>query len=224
MTSVGATGPRKRPSRAASWVDRSIKWILVSPAIIVVVALTIFPLCFAIWTAFVQFDFSVSRQRASVGGARQLQGGSDDPIWRHSLWVTLVISRRWRWAWSSRSGSSRPRPCYVRSRPTGADGAVRDPALHQPRDRRRLLRPLPATAAADRRTGCCADCSADTVSIDFTDRRSLAVRLAARRGGRVAMDAVHVRDPARGAVRDPERRSTRRPRSTARSRGSRSSS
>lgn len=92
MTSVGATGPRKRPSRVASWVDRNIKWILVSPAIFVVVALTIFPLCFAIWTAFVQYDFTVGGTEHPFIGLDNFRAVIEDPVWWHSLWVTALIS------------------------------------------------------------------------------------------------------------------------------------
>ena len=63
MNSTTAVDTRRRRSRAASsWVDRNIRWILVAPAVFVVLALTVFPLIFSLWTSFVQFDFSLGEE------------------------------------------------------------------------------------------------------------------------------------------------------------------
>jgi multiple sugar transport system permease protein len=82
---------RRRPSAASSWVDRHIKWLLVTPAMAMVVALTIFPLAFAAWVAFVQFDFSLGPEHPWVGLDNFAENWRD-PVWRASLWRTVWFS------------------------------------------------------------------------------------------------------------------------------------
>jgi multiple sugar transport system permease protein len=72
-------------------MDRNIRWLLVSPAILIIVALTIFPLAFSIWASFVQFDFSISNEHPWVG-LRNFKETWQDPIWVHSLWVTAMLA------------------------------------------------------------------------------------------------------------------------------------
>jgi multiple sugar transport system permease protein len=83
--------PRRRPSAASSWLDRHIKWLLIVPAVAVVVALTIFPLGFSLWVAFVQFDFSLGPEHPWVGLDNFVETWRD-PIWRASLWRTVWFS------------------------------------------------------------------------------------------------------------------------------------
>jgi multiple sugar transport system permease protein len=72
-------------------MDRNIRWLLVSPAILLIVALTIFPLAFSIWVSFVQFDFSISNAHPWVG-LRNFKETWQDPIWVHSLYVTAILA------------------------------------------------------------------------------------------------------------------------------------
>ena len=56
----------------------------VAPSVAIVVALTIFPLVFSLWVAFVQYDFSIGPDHPWVG----LDNFADnwrDPVWRASL-------------------------------------------------------------------------------------------------------------------------------------------
>jgi multiple sugar transport system permease protein len=72
-------------------LDRHVRWLLVSPAILIITVLTIFPLVFSIWVSFVQFDFSVSNEHPWVG-LDNFKQTWQDPVWRHSLVVTLVLA------------------------------------------------------------------------------------------------------------------------------------
>ena len=72
-------------------MDRNIRWLLVSPAILIIVALTIFPLAFSVWVSFVQFDFSVSNAHPWVG-LRNFKQTWQDPVWVHSLVVTAILA------------------------------------------------------------------------------------------------------------------------------------
>jgi len=83
---------RRRRSRAASsWVDRHIRWLLVSPAVIMIVLLTIFPLGFSLWVNFVQYDFSLGEEHPWVG-LGNFRVNWEDPVWRHSLYVTAILA------------------------------------------------------------------------------------------------------------------------------------
>jgi multiple sugar transport system permease protein len=82
---------RRRPSAASSWLDRHIRWLLVTPSVAIVVALTIFPLAFSLWVSFVEYDFSIGPEHPWVG----LDNFADnwrDPVWRASLWRTAWFS------------------------------------------------------------------------------------------------------------------------------------
>jgi multiple sugar transport system permease protein len=72
-------------------MDRHIKWVLVAPAVVLVLALTIFPLGFAVWTAFVQFDFSLGNDHPWVG-FDNFRANFDDPIFWRSLRITAILA------------------------------------------------------------------------------------------------------------------------------------
>jgi multiple sugar transport system permease protein len=72
-------------------VDRHIRWWLVAPAVLIILALTIFPLGFSMWVNFVEFDFSVSEEHPWVG-LENFRDNWNDPAWVHSLWVTAVLA------------------------------------------------------------------------------------------------------------------------------------
>jgi multiple sugar transport system permease protein len=72
-------------------VDRHIRWLLVAPAVVLIVGLTIFPLLFSIWVSFVQFDFSISNEHPWIG-IDNFKFVWQDPVWVHSLWLTGVLA------------------------------------------------------------------------------------------------------------------------------------
>ena len=91
MATHAATIGRRRTQAASSWLDRHSKWILVAPSVVLILALTIFPLGFSMWVNFVQFDFSISNAHPWVG-LGNFRTVWNDPTWVHSLWVTAVIA------------------------------------------------------------------------------------------------------------------------------------
>jgi multiple sugar transport system permease protein len=82
---------RRRTWAASSWVDRHIRWLLVAPAVVIIVGLTIFPLLFSIWVSFVQFDFSISNDHPWIG-IDNFKFVWQDPVWVHSLWLTGMLA------------------------------------------------------------------------------------------------------------------------------------
>jgi multiple sugar transport system permease protein len=91
MTTHTAAEAGQKQRRAASWFDRHLGWLLVSPAVALVVALSIFPLAFSLWVLFVEFDFSVSNEHPWVG-LDNFRDNWIDPVWWNSLKVTAVLS------------------------------------------------------------------------------------------------------------------------------------
>ena len=74
----------------AAWADRWFRWLLVFPAVLLILALSIYPLAFSLWVCFVNYDFQVPGH-AFVG----LQNFTDvlaDPIFAVSLARTAMLS------------------------------------------------------------------------------------------------------------------------------------
>jgi multiple sugar transport system permease protein len=72
-------------------MDRHVRWLLVAPAVLLVLALSIFPLGFSLWVNFVEFDFSVSNAHPWVG-LDNFKDNINDPVFLHSLWITGILA------------------------------------------------------------------------------------------------------------------------------------
>jgi multiple sugar transport system permease protein len=77
-------------SALAAWTERRIGWLLVAPACLLILALSIYPLLYSLWVSFVNYDFLVPGH--AFVGLRNFAQIVSDPIARHSLLVTLVLS------------------------------------------------------------------------------------------------------------------------------------
>jgi multiple sugar transport system permease protein len=81
---------RRRSSTASSWVDRHIRFLLVAPAVVLILLLTVFPLGYSLWVDFVNFDFAIPGHAwVGLGNFRTVW---NDPVGRHALWVTIWLS------------------------------------------------------------------------------------------------------------------------------------
>jgi multiple sugar transport system permease protein len=79
-----------RGSRLSLWADRNFKWLLVVPAVLLILALSVYPLLFSVWVAFVNYDFAVPGH--PFVGLRNFRAVLADPVFRHSLVVTAFLS------------------------------------------------------------------------------------------------------------------------------------
>ncbi len=82
-----------RPAAArglAGWSDRHFKWLMVAPAIVLILALSIYPLGYSLWVSFVNYDFQIPGH-AFVGLDNFAQVVAD-PIARQSLLVTALFT------------------------------------------------------------------------------------------------------------------------------------
>jgi multiple sugar transport system permease protein len=90
MAVAADTTPRRRQSVAASWVDRHIRWLLVAPALVLILALTVYPLGYSIWVDFVNFDAQIPGHRWV--GLDNFRAVVQDPVARQALWHTAFLS------------------------------------------------------------------------------------------------------------------------------------
>jgi multiple sugar transport system permease protein len=91
---VGVNGVAVRPAPAEvarrSRSDRQIAWLLVLPAALLILALSIYPLIYSIWVAFVNYDFLIPGH--AFVGLENFREIVNDPIARSSLVNTVLLS------------------------------------------------------------------------------------------------------------------------------------
>jgi multiple sugar transport system permease protein len=81
---------RRRPKAVSSWMDKHIRFLLVAPAVVLILLLTVYPLAYSVWIAFVNYDIaSPGHAWAGLGNFRAVWS---DPLAQHALWVTLELS------------------------------------------------------------------------------------------------------------------------------------
>ncbi len=91
LSAVEPQGPRRRRAgRVSSWVDRNIRFLLVAPAFLLIIGLTIYPLGYAIWVSFVNYDFAIPGH--AWVGLNNFREVWSDPIARHALVLTLWLA------------------------------------------------------------------------------------------------------------------------------------
>src|SRR5215212_84041 len=82
--------PRRKSGGVLDWMDRQFKWMLVVPAVFLILALSVYPLLFSIWVSFVNYDFTVPGH--AYVGLRNFQQVVNDPVGRWSVVVTVILS------------------------------------------------------------------------------------------------------------------------------------
>jgi multiple sugar transport system permease protein len=90
LTSGVAALRRRRSAAASSWLDRHFRLMLIVPAMLVILAVTIVPLGYAVWVAFVNFDFSVPGHE--FVGLRNFRRVVSDPIARAAAGRTAMLA------------------------------------------------------------------------------------------------------------------------------------
>jgi multiple sugar transport system permease protein len=81
---------RRRPRAASSWMDRHIRYVLIVPAVALILGVTIFPLGYAVWVAFVNFDFNIPGHHfVGLGNFRTVVS---DPIARAAILKTAALA------------------------------------------------------------------------------------------------------------------------------------
>ncbi len=87
---TAAASPKPRRTTLSEWSDRNFKYLLVAPAVILILALSIFPLLFSLWVSFVNYDFQIPGH--AFVGLKNFQQVVADPVASWSLVVTAILS------------------------------------------------------------------------------------------------------------------------------------
>jgi multiple sugar transport system permease protein len=87
--SNAATGLLPR-SKLAAWAERHFKWLIVAPAVLLILALSIYPLLFSIWVDFVNYDFEIPGH--AFVGLLNFTTVASDPVAQKSLLLTAFFS------------------------------------------------------------------------------------------------------------------------------------
>jgi multiple sugar transport system permease protein len=80
--------PRRLASARRS--DARFKWLLVAPAALLILAISVYPLLFSIWVLFVNYDFQIPGH--AFVGLKNFRQVIVDPVARYSLWVTAALT------------------------------------------------------------------------------------------------------------------------------------
>lgn len=93
---IGATGltagsvQRRARAPHVAWAERHINWLLVAPAIVLILAITVYPLAYSVWVAFVNYDFLIPGHAfVGLGNFALVLG---DPVALHAVLVTAVFT------------------------------------------------------------------------------------------------------------------------------------
>src|SRR4051794_26345905 len=86
------SGSRRPPRRLtlSEWSDRHFKWLLVAPAVLLILALSVYPLLFSLWVSFVNYDFQIPGH--AFVGLKNFRQVIADPVARSSLGVTAFLT------------------------------------------------------------------------------------------------------------------------------------
>jgi multiple sugar transport system permease protein len=77
-------------SALSQLLERHFKWVIVAPAVLLILVLSIYPLVYSVWVAFVNYDFQIPGHAfVGLGNFRQIV---NDPLAWTSLATTILIS------------------------------------------------------------------------------------------------------------------------------------
>src|SRR5260370_2866174 len=81
---------RTRASGFSAWFERHFKWLIVAPAALLILLLSIYPLAFSLWVNFVNYDFQIPGHAfVGLGNFEQI---IDDPLALSSLVTTVLLT------------------------------------------------------------------------------------------------------------------------------------
>lgn len=96
MANIAISGTMKpagappRLSTFGAWCDRNFKWLLVAPAVLLILALSIYPLLFSLVVSFINYDFQIPGH--AFVGLKNFEMVVFDPVARRALLLTAILS------------------------------------------------------------------------------------------------------------------------------------
>jgi multiple sugar transport system permease protein len=89
---VRETAGRRRPQLSeGARAERRLGWLLCAPAVIVMIAVTAYPVGYAIFLSLERYNLELPQQIKFIGLANY-GAVLSSPYWWHALWVTLIIT------------------------------------------------------------------------------------------------------------------------------------
>jgi multiple sugar transport system permease protein len=85
-----ALGAAPRLGVIADWSDRHFRWLLVAPAVILILALSIYPLIFSLVVSFINYDFQIPGH--AFVGLKNFRMVIFDPVARRAMGLTAIFS------------------------------------------------------------------------------------------------------------------------------------
>ena len=82
---------RKAPLSEGARAERRLGWLLCAPAVIVMIAVTAYPIGYAIYLSLERYDLRFPNQAKFIG-LSNYWAVLKSPYWWHALWVTLIIT------------------------------------------------------------------------------------------------------------------------------------
>jgi multiple sugar transport system permease protein len=90
LTNTSSSSGTLRHSALSVWAERHFKWLIVAPAVILILALSIYPLLFSLWVNFVNYDFEIPGH--DFVGLQNFQTVATDKIAQKALLLTVILS------------------------------------------------------------------------------------------------------------------------------------
>lgn len=90
MGKLPAAGRAPKLSALSAWSDQHFKWLLIAPAVALILALSIYPLVFSLVVSFINFDFQIPGH--AFVGLKNFRQVIFDPIARWSIVLTAFLS------------------------------------------------------------------------------------------------------------------------------------
>ncbi len=86
-----APGRRRKQLSEGAREERRLGWLLCAPAVIVMIAVTAYPIAYAIWLSLERYNLELPQQVKFIGLANYAAVLSS-PYWWEALWVTVLIT------------------------------------------------------------------------------------------------------------------------------------
>src|SRR5215472_3894423 len=81
---------RRRGATLSAWAERHFRWLIALPALVMILALSVYPLLFSLWVNFVNYDFDIPGH--DFVGLQNFADVLSDPNAHSALLVTAVLS------------------------------------------------------------------------------------------------------------------------------------
>ncbi|MDQ6851142.1 MAG: sugar ABC transporter permease, partial [Actinomycetota bacterium] len=90
-TSTAPAKAKRAPVSEGARAERRLGWLLCAPAVIVMIAVTAYPIAYAVYLSLERYDLRFPKQAKFVG-LSNYGAVLSSPYWWHALYVTMIIT------------------------------------------------------------------------------------------------------------------------------------